>query len=174
MAELDELDLRILDLLQRSGRITVSKLSELLAKPRTTVASRIERLEKLGYIRGYRAEVDPEKLGYHYLAYVLIVVARTKSAGPKPLQIEIAEKILQDTEARDDLPWVEEAHIITGRFDILLKVWARSLSELDKFLVEYLPTIEGVVRTETMIVLRRVGERHYLPIRRGGSSEETG
>ncbi len=162
---LDEIDRQILEILQKDGRVPVTKLSEILNKPRTTIASRIERLEKLGYIRGYRAEVDPRKLGYRVVAYVLISVARTGPVGGKSSQVLLAEKILKDSEERNDLPWVEEASVITGPYDILLKVWARSIEELSKFLIEYLPSLSGVVKTETLLVLECVGERHYWPLK---------
>ncbi len=163
---LDELDLQILKLLQENGRISISRVSEILNKPRTTIASRISRLESYGIISSYKAVVDLRRLGFGILALVLISVHRVGPIGTKPSQVALVERIIRDTDNDADLPWVEEAFIVTGRYDILLKVWARDLRQLSKFLISYLPTHSEIAQTETMIVLEPVADwrDRYLPI----------
>ena len=155
---IDELDKKLLDLLQRNAKIKMTELAEKLGKPRTTVMSRVERLEREGIIRFYKAIIDPEKFGFTILAFVLISVKRIGPSGGKSSQIILVEKILKDSDEDPSLPWVEEAHIITGAYDIILKVWARDLKQLSHFLISYLPQYSDIQKTETMIVLEVVDD----------------
>jgi Lrp/AsnC family transcriptional regulator for asnA, asnC and gidA len=163
---MDELDARILDYLQRNGRITVSRLAEVLNKPRTTIMSRLARLESSKAILGYKAIIDPVQIGYNIQAYVLLTVRRVPGAT-KPSQVALAERIIYDSDNERDLPWVEEAQVVTGQYDIVLKVWARDLRQLSNFLIKYLPTHSDVVKSETMIVLENVAtwRDRNMPIR---------
>jgi len=163
---IDELDKKLLDLLQRNAKIKMTELAEKLGKPRTTVMSRVERLEREGIIRFYKAIIDPEKFGFTILAFVLISVKRIGPSGGKSSQIILVEKILKDSDEDPSLPWVEEAHIITGAYDIILKVWAKDMRQLSHFLINYLPSHPEVMRSETMLVLEKICESRdrTLPI----------
>jgi Lrp/AsnC family leucine-responsive transcriptional regulator len=77
MSELDRIDLRILDLLQRDGRISNLKLAESVALSPTAVLARVQRLTREGYILGYEARLDPLKLGVGMLVFVEILLDRT-------------------------------------------------------------------------------------------------
>ncbi len=158
---MDELDRKIIKVLQENGRIKISELARMLKYPRTTIMQRIQRLESEGVIRGYRAVVDPGKLGYRYLAYIMLRVHRGMYARLD--QTQIAKKILKDSLLRDDLPYVEEASIITGAYDIMLKVWVTDWSELSRFLLSYLSRIEEVASTETFMVLQKMPEGQIYP-----------
>ncbi len=163
---MDELDIKILESLQRNGRITVSRLAEMLNKPRTTIMSRLARLESNKIILGYKTIIDPTQMGYTIQAYVLLTVRRVPGAT-KPSQVALAERIIYDSDNDKDLPWVEEAQVVTGQYDIVLKVWAKNLKQLSDFLIRYLPTHPDVVKSETMIVLENVAtwRNRNMPIR---------
>jgi len=154
----DEVDKKLVMLLQSDGRKTLQELSEVLGKPKTTVATRIKKLENEGVILGYKAVVNPFSLGYRLLAFVLISVKRGVTAKEaKPLQQEVAEKIITECDGqKGGLPFVEEAYIITGPYDLLFKVWARDIKQLSTFLVTYLASNPDIQRTETLIVLEIV------------------
>ncbi len=152
----DDVDKEILKILQRNCRIKLSKLSEMIDKPRTTVAMRIKRLEDEGLICSYKAMINPAKLGFTVLAYVLISVKRIAPSQGKSSQVILAEKIIKDTDEDSSLPWVEEAEIITGPYDIVLKVWARDIQQLSHFLINYLPSHPEIQKTETMLVLEKI------------------
>jgi len=163
--KLDELDKKILEILQQDGRIPISRLAEKLKRPRTTVNERISRLEREGYILGYRAIVDPAKLGYRYLAIIMVKVRRGSFHITKN-QVEIAKKIIDECRSRKDLPYVEEAYVVTGSYDIALKVWIRSWDELSRFLIHYLASLEEIASTETFMVLERVPDKpQFLPLK---------
>lgn len=163
---MDDIDKKLLELLQIDGKKTLQELAEAVNRPKTTIASRIKRLEDKGYIMGYKAVVNPFLLGYQVLAFVMASVRRGETRGEKPLQEQLAEKILADCSGKSDLPFVEEAYIITGPYDLLLKVWARDIKQLSTFLVSYLASIPDIQRTETLMVLEIVDDwrRRYMPV----------
>ncbi len=165
MVLLDELDKKLLEFLQKDARIKVTRLAEILNKPRTTVMSRIEKLESEKLILGYRAVVDLRKLGYNVLAFVLISAKRIAPISGRSSQEVLVERILRDTDDRGELPWIEEAHIVTGSYDIILKVWARDMRQLSDFLIKYLPSHPEVAKTETFLVLEQIcdSRERYLP-----------
>lgn len=163
---LDEVDARLLEALQKNGRISVSRLADMVNRPRTTIMSRLAKLESSKIIMGYKAIVDPQQLGYNIQAYVLLTVRRVPGAT-KPSQVALAESIVRDSDNESDLPWVEEAQVVTGQYDIILKIWAKDLRQLSNFLIRYLPTHPDIVKSETMIVLENVATWRVrnLPIR---------
>jgi len=150
---LDEKDRAILDILQDDAKITVKQLSRLIGSPVTTTHSRVKRLEKEGYIRHYRAIVDAKKLGYKTTAFIL--VSFTRSSGLD--QREVAEEIAR-------LPQVQEVHIITGDWDILVKVRVRDVEDLGDFIVDRIRKIRGVEKTYTSVVLDTIKETTKIPL----------
>lgn len=164
MPVLDDLDRALLSLLLANARSPLSKVARRLGVARTTLSERLERLERSGIIRGYSVDLDLGKLGYRYTAFVLVKVRRVSLRGEKSNQELLAEKIISDCRARKDLPWVEEAHIITGDYDILLKVRVRDVEELASFLIRYMPEHADVVQTHTILVLKTVGEDRRPPL----------
>lgn len=163
---MDEIDRKLITLLQANGKKTLQELSEEIGKPKTTLAARIKKLENDGVIIGYKAVVNPFALGYKLLAFVLVSVRR--GAAPteaKPLQLEVAEKVLAECNGEGGLPYVEEAYVITGPYDLLFKVWSRDIKQLSTFLVTYLASNPDIQRTETLIVLEIVDDwrRRVMP-----------
>jgi Lrp/AsnC family transcriptional regulator for asnA, asnC and gidA len=156
---MDEVDRRLVVLLQADGRKTLQELSEELGRPKTTIAARIKRLEHEGVVMGYKAVPNPFALGYRLLAFVLVSVRRGAAAKEvKPLQQEVAEKVLADCNGERGMPFVEEAYIITGPYDLLFKVWARDVKQLSTFLVAYLASNPDIQRTETLMVLEIIDD----------------
>lgn len=163
---IDELDKRILSELQRDGRTPLAKLADVVGKPRTTIMNRVQKLEEGEVIRGYRAILNPYVLGFSMQAYVLITVRRSAASGSKPSQVALAEKIMADCDNDARLPWIEEANVLTGQYDIMLKIWVKDLKQLSSFLLNYLPTNPDIVKTETMMVLEEVavGRERLIPL----------
>jgi len=148
---LDEKDLQILSELQKNCRIPVKKLAKKIRAPITTVYTRIKKLEKLGIIKNYSAILDHKKLGLKTSAFILISFSYETKNHKKLSQREVARKIAM-------LPEVQEAHIITGDWDILLKVRVEDIDYLGKFIIDKLRKIEGVEKTLTCVVLETVKE----------------
>ncbi|HDH07146.1 MAG TPA: Lrp/AsnC family transcriptional regulator [Thermoproteales archaeon] len=153
---MDEIDCRILEELQVNCRIKVKELARKIGKPITTIYARIRRLEEQGYIKAYKAMLNPQKFGLETLAFVF--VSFTYGTERRMDQREVLRKIAS-------FPEVQEAHIITGDWDILLKVRVKNVEELGKFIVDKLRTVEGVEKTLTSVVLDTAKESYEIPLR---------
>jgi len=150
---LDQTDRKLLEALSKNARAPLSDLARQLGVPRTTLAQRLERLVESGVIKRFTVSLDRGKLGYRYLTFILVKVRRGGGYGERSSQEILAEEIAKYCNSRDDMPWIEEAHIITGDYDILLKAWSRDLEHLTRFLIRYMPSRPEVAETYTMLVL---------------------
>ncbi|MFL5354366.1 Lrp/AsnC family transcriptional regulator [Archangium sp.] len=148
---MDELDYRIVDLLQRDGRATQLELSRAVGLSQPAVAERIRKLEEREVITGYTARVDATKLGKDITAFIGVSIEH-----PKYFE-GFARKVLA-------MPEVLEAHRVAGQDSYLLKVRTSNTRTLDSLLVETLRTISGVTRTHTTIVLTSIKEETYIHV----------
>lgn len=145
---LDAIDRRILQALQRDGRLTQLELSEQVGLSPSPCARRVKRLESEGYIRGYSALIDEAKLGFGFSIFVSV-----------RLDQQIDERLVNFETAIRDCPEVVDCWLMTGSFDYLLRVAVTDLQEFERFLTANLTRIEGVASIESSIPLRRVKER---------------
>ncbi|MFJ4437590.1 Lrp/AsnC family transcriptional regulator [Streptomyces sp. NPDC088923] len=113
----DATDWRLLDALQRDGRASFAELAREVAMSPSAVTERVRRLEAAGFVRGYTAVLDPERLGLPVLAFVRL---RYPTTNYKPFHDLMAV-----------MPQVLEAHHVTGEDCFLLKVAARSMRDLE-------------------------------------------
>ncbi len=148
---MDELDYRIVDQLQREGRVTQLELSRAVGLSQPAVAERIRKLEERGVITGYAARVDAAKLGKDITAFIGVSIEHPKYFDG------FAKKVLA-------LPEVLEAHRVAGQDSYILKVRTANTRTLDSLLVETLRLIAGVTRTHTTIVLSSIKEETYVHV----------
>ncbi|PTL81640.1 Lrp/AsnC family transcriptional regulator [Vitiosangium sp. GDMCC 1.1324] len=148
---MDELDYRIVDLLQRDGRATQLEISRTVGLSQPAVAERIRKLEERGVITSYTARVDAAKLGKDITAFIGVSIEH-----PKYFE-GFAKKVLA-------MPEVLEAHRVAGQDSYILKVRTSNTKTLDTLLVETLRTISGVTRTHTTIVLSSIKEETYVHV----------
>lgn len=142
-------NMRLLSELARNSNQRVSELSKKLNMPRSTVHSRIKKLEKEGIIRTYKAILDYEKLGKPVTALVHITISSKQSAK------DITEKLKK-------MNSVEDIFVVAGGSDIVAKVRFKNTKEIGKFIFGSetgLRSWPGVERTESMIVLET--EKEY-------------
>jgi len=142
-------DRKILDSLVKSARKSTRDIATETGLPISTVYDRMKKLEAEGVIEGYRAVINPRKLGNEITAFVSLTVTYHLPGGKKVLQRELAEKLSR-------FPCVGEVHIVAGGDDIIMKVRTENVARLNKFIIEDLRTIEGVDKTQTEIVLDSV------------------
>lgn len=151
---LDRTDRRILALLQRDGRISNVRLAEAVHLSPTATLERVRRLTEQGYILGYRARLDPHKLGGAMLVFVEIILDRT------------TENILEQFRAAvRDQPEIMECHLVAGGFDYLLKLRVADMHDYRTVAGRVLWQLPGVRETRTYAVMEEVknsGEL-YLP-----------
>ncbi len=155
-AKLDEKDLAILTLIQENSKLTANQIAKKIGAPITTVFAKTKRMEELGIIRQYRAILSPEKLNLGTAAFILASVSyRTKDDTPIT-QRDVAEEIAR-------FPEVQEVHIITGDWDLLVKLRAENVEAVGKFVVDKLRNIKGLDKTLTCMVFETVKESTSLP-----------
>jgi Lrp/AsnC family leucine-responsive transcriptional regulator len=156
--KLDEKDLAILAVIQENSQLTAKQISKKINAPLTTVFAKIKRMEDQGIIRGYRAVLAAEKLGAGTTAFILASVSyRAKADGISISQRTVAEEIAKFAE-------VQEVHIITGDWDLLVKLRAESVDAIGKFVVDKLRLINGLEKTLTCMVFETVKEKTSVPI----------
>lgn len=146
---MDEKDKKILELLKENSKLTTQQISKKTLMPITTVHNRIKKLEKDEIIKKYTVELDNKKLGKNIAAYIHIVVDYRLLKESKMSQHELAKKLKQHEV-------VEEAAMVTGGTDIIIKVRVKDIDELDNFVTKKLRNIDGIEKTQTMVVLNEI------------------
>jgi Lrp/AsnC family leucine-responsive transcriptional regulator len=142
---LDNIDQRILQELQRDGRLTHQELSDRVGLSPSPCARRIKKLEDEGYITGYSARIDEAKMGYGFNVFVSVKLDR---------QIEDRLVTFEDEVSR--CPEVVDCWLMTGSFDYLMRVAVYDMNEFERFLTSRLTRIMGVASIESSIPVRRV------------------
>ncbi|CAN7646457.1 Lrp/AsnC family transcriptional regulator [Aminobacter sp. LjRoot7] len=150
---LDQFDLKILRELQIDGRLTNNELSEKIALSASQCSRRRARLEAEGFIRGYQAMLDRERLGLD----LLVVISVTLATHNRDNAQRFARLV-------NDLPEVLEAYSLTGEMDYHIKVVVRGLSDLSRFVNEVLLPHDSVQHVKTAIVLNTLKQFGPLPI----------
>ncbi len=151
--ELDRIDRRILSVLQREGRISNVDLAERVALSPTPCLRRVKRLEEQGVIAGYRAELDRRALGLGMTAFVFVNIERH---GPRSTQSFV--------DAALEIEQIVACHVLTGTYDFLLEVVARSLDDYADMMLERLGGLPGVSGLQTCFALRTLKQGPELPL----------
>lgn len=146
---LDEKDLKVLSILQANGRETYSNIARQLNVTEAAVYTRVNRLLKAGYIKGFTAILDESKLNIGICAFVGVKVNPAKY-----------EQVLEQLAS---FPEVLEVHDVTGEFYALLKVKTVSKEALSG-LLDKIGRLDGVSESDTRIVLKTVKETTELPL----------
>jgi DNA-binding Lrp family transcriptional regulator len=140
--QIDEIDLKLLNLLQENSRITIKSLAEKLFLSTTPVYERIKKLEKAGYIKQYITLLDPKKIDKNLIVYISInLSSHTKAA------VEAFEKAIEK------LDEVSECYYVSGNFDFLLKVYCRDMDDYHDFITDKLSVIENISQFYSSFVL---------------------
>ncbi|WP_284734536.1 Lrp/AsnC ligand binding domain-containing protein [Sphingosinicella terrae] len=150
---IDEMDRKLLRVLQAEGRITNQELASRCAISPSACLDRMRRLKERGYISGYAALLDPEKLDQSFLVFVEVVLDRTTGDVFRRFSAAVAER-----------PEILECHMVAGGFDYLLKLRLKDMAAYRKFLVDVLAEIPGVRETRTYAVMDEVKSTTALPI----------
>lgn len=153
MATLDSIDLKILRILQRDGRIATTDLADQIGLSATPCARRLKRLEEEGFIRGYHASLDAKKVGCGLQAFIQIRLDNH------------AEKTVEDFEAallrRAE---VVGCYAVTGSSDFLIHVMMTDLDALSVFATRTLLRMPGVRETQSSIVLSVLKAETAIPL----------
>ncbi|WP_214369863.1 Lrp/AsnC family transcriptional regulator [Pseudonocardia sp. H11422] len=147
--EIDAVDAALLLALTESPRATVLALAERVGLSRNTVQARLARLEERGALSSFERRIDPGALGYPLTAFVTV---------------QVTQRMLTEVAAAlDGVPEVLEVHGLSGQTDLLVHVVARDADDLYRIAGQLLAT-EGVERTTTALVMRKLVEHRMAPL----------
>ena len=142
---LDQIDRAILDVLARNGRAPVTAVAARVGLSKTPCQVRIKRLEAEGYINGYQAILNQEKLDRAHVAFVEVKLTSTTAGALDAFNAAVLK-----------VPAIEQCHMIAGGFDYLLKVRSRDISDYRAFLAEQLSALPHVAQTSTYVSMQAV------------------
>lgn len=148
---MDRFDQAIVKAMTEDGRISVADLARRIGLSKSPTQARLKRLEAEGVITGYRAMVDPIRLGLDHVAFVEVRLTDTR------------EKALSEfNQAVRKISEIEQAHMIASNFDYLLKVRTRSMTEYRTVLAEKISSLPHVANTSTFVAMEAVKEAGLL------------
>ncbi len=159
---IDERDARILDLLQKDGRMTNVDLARAVELTPSATLERVRKLEERGFIKGYEATLDPHALGLGLVAFIFMRVDDINDV------FGTADHTAGELAA---LPSVLELHHLAGEDCFLVKVRARDTDDLYRILKEEFGPFKSIRSTRTTIVLKTVKETQRLPVSGKGNVE---
>ena len=145
--ELDRFDQAILRVLAEDGRMSITDLAQRIGLSKSPTQSRLRRLEASGVIRGYCALVDPISLGLDHVAFVEVKLSDTRESALTAFNTAVVK-----------VPEVEQAHMIAGSFDYLLKVRTHNMQQYRTVLGDVVSALPHVAATSTYVVMEAVKE----------------
>ncbi|OYU40455.1 MAG: proline dehydrogenase transcriptional activator [Pseudorhodobacter sp. PARRP1] len=146
-ADLDRFDHAILRELSMDGRISATELGRRIGLSKSPTQARMKRLEDGGVITGYRANLDPIRMGQAHVAFVEVRLSDTREAALQAFNKAVLA-----------VPEVEQAHMIASRFDYLLKVRTTDIQDYRRVLAERISALPHVASTSTYVAMEAVKE----------------
>jgi Lrp/AsnC family transcriptional regulator, leucine-responsive regulatory protein len=150
---LDKIDVKILRLLQSDGRISNLKLAESIHLSPTAVLERVKRLTRDGFILGYEARLNPDKLGAGMMVFIQVVLDRTTP--------DVFNAFKAAVQVR---PEILECHMVAGGFDYLIKTRVADMAAYRELVGSVVWTLPGVRETHTYAVMEEVKNTTALPL----------
>lgn len=147
LSALDKLDQAILLALAEDGRMSIAALAAHIGLSKSPTQARLRRLESSGIIMGYRALLDPISLGLDHVAFVEVRLSDTRDTALRAFNAAVLQ-----------IPQIEQAHMIAGNFDYLLKVRTRDMAQYRRFLGDVISTLPYVAATSTFVAMEAVKE----------------
>ncbi len=138
--QIDDLDRKILDIITKNARIPYLEVARECGVSGAAIHQRVQRLIRIGVIRGSEFKVDPVLVGFKTCAYIGIFLERPGHFH------EVVKKF-------HDVPEIIECHYTTGNYSLFIKVYTKDNEHLKTILSDKIQNITGVVRTETLISL---------------------
>lgn len=151
MAELGKLDVMILKSLQEDGRLTNADLAQKMRVSKTACWNHTKRLIDEGYIRDFKAILNPDKLGLSTLVTIGVVLDRSTPDSFKEFEMAVQK-----------IPVVQECLLLAGEFDYWLKIRAKDLQSFNRLHAKVLLTLPGVRQLRTFFVLQEIKSSQEL------------
>ncbi len=147
LPDLDRYDRAILSALSEDGRMPVTELARRVGLTKTPVQARVRRLEESGVIAGYRAMLNPIRMGMAHVAYVEVRLSDTREVA-----LQAFNKAVRA------VPEIEECHMMAASFDYLMKVRTSDIGDYRRVLGERISTLPHVASTSTFVAMEAVKE----------------
>lgn len=147
IADLDDFDRKILSVLRKDGRITFTDLAQKVGLSKTPCQQRVRRLIESGVIVGFRAIVDPAKVGLEHVAFTEVKLSDTRETALNEFNAAVRR-----------IAEVEECHMIASSFDYLLKVRTSDIRRYRTVLGEKISSLPHVASTSTFVAMETVRE----------------
>ena len=151
--ELDGIDLKILRILQDEGRISNLDLSKKIGMSPPPTLRRVRDLEKNGFIDGFRANIDPSKLGYDLTAWIFISLKNQNEDS-----LNTFEKLVWGWET------IRECYMLNGEVDFILKSVSKNMAEFNDFLSQNITSNENVLSVKTAFAIKATKKLGNVPI----------
>lgn len=148
---LDKTDRKILEIVAADARISMTELARRVSLSKTPVLARLRRLEELGVIQGYAAQIDPVRLGLDHIAFVEVKLTDTREKALSAFNRAVA-----------GVPEIEECHMIAGAFDYLLKVRTSDMARYRIVLGERISSLPHVAHTATHVAMQAVKDGGFV------------
>ena len=145
---IDEKDNKILEILHENSSLSTHKISKKTLIPVTTVNNRINKLKNLGIIKKFTIDIDQRKLGYTLEAYVFITLSVKELKENKMSTYDLIKLIRKN-------PNIECVDNVTGIVDLVVKLKARNINELNDYVVNIISEMKGIAKTNTALILVR-------------------
>lgn len=147
MVHLDSIDRKIVAALVADGRLSVTELASRVGLSKTPCQIRLRRLQESGVIRGFRAVVDPARLGLDHVAFTEVKLSDTREAALRDFNDAVRK-----------IPEIEECHMLASSFDYLLKVRTADIRRYRAVLGEKISALPHVASTSTFVAMETVKE----------------
>lgn len=151
--KIDDIDRKILEILQARAKITNARLSEEIGLSPAPTLERVKKLEQMGIISSYHAKLNTEKIGLGVTTFVLATLTGHNRANIEGFIEEI-----------NKIPEVIECHHITGAGDFILKVIAKDIASYQKLMLEKVSDIKQVDNMQSMVVLSTFKDSKVIPV----------
>lgn len=151
--KLDSIDKKILEILQANAKITNSQLATEIGLSPAPTLERVRKLENMGVIKSYHAEVERELLGIGTAVFVSVSLSGHQK-----------HQIMSFVNQMKAIPEVIECHHITGAGDFLLKILSKDINSYQKLILDKLVDIEEIGNMQTMVILSTYKDSKVMPI----------
>ena len=153
MKKLDEIDIKILNILQKNGRITTKNLASELNLSATPTFERVKKLERAGIIDHYAAVINAEKMGKKLYAFAHVSL----KDHSKELVDVFTEQIM-------NTPQVQECHYVTGNSDFILKILLNDMDKYREFMMNQLFDMSNIAKIESFLSLSVLKKNNFIAI----------
>lgn len=151
--KLDRIDLKILTQLQQAGRVTNVELADAVGLSPSPCLTRVKRLEKAGYITGYGAHINLNKLGEFLTVFTEVTLAEHRAGDFSRFESRIR-----------NVDEIVECHLVSGGYDYLLKFVARGVGHYQQIIEDMLASDFGIEKYFSYVVIKSPFIKHHYPI----------